>query len=315
MTPISPADSDTPDPDICPDPELLASYIDGLSTPDERAAMEAHLAKCEACQFVHSETILARDGVDLTVDPRVARFGRRPLIQTARRAVAGLAAAAALVIAVQTYRTTAQQRERERVLTAALSELEAADGAYRKYEPRLSVASTYRPLRPPVRSGSTPGATLTLRSAAVEVERRSREDALRSEERRALAAMYLTLGQLDRATGVVVPAANESSDAALLNDAAATLLVRNSAGDAERSVELLEQALAREPGRPEPLFNLGLAAESAGDVGRAQLAWRQYLSADLSSQWAAEAREHLERLSAIATASDSPATRSADKPR
>jgi cytochrome c-type biogenesis protein CcmH/NrfG len=140
----------------------------------------------------------------------------------------------------------------------------------------------------------------------------SGKDALRSEERRALAAIYLTLGQLERAADVVVPAAHSTADAPLLNDAAATLIVRNGEGDARRAMELLQRALARQPDSPEARFNLALATESTGDVTSAQVAWHHYLARDRSSEWAVEAREHLDRLSS-ASAPPSPVIKSPDQ--
>src|SRR5206468_6197319 len=41
----------------CPDAGLLASYVDGRATAAERAEIEAHLAGCEDCYFVFSETV------------------------------------------------------------------------------------------------------------------------------------------------------------------------------------------------------------------------------------------------------------------
>lgn len=308
MTSTSSSVPDGPESGICIDAELLASCIDGRATPAERAEIDAHLARCEDCQFVHRETMQALEATEF--EYRASRRGRtagRRGMMIVRRAAVGFAAAAAVVVAVQVQRADMRQRERDRLLTTALSQLDAAAGAYRKYEPRLSVPSAYRPLRPPVRSGSSGNPALALRGATADLLRASGEHALRSEERRALAAMYLTLGQLERATDVVVPAADSTSDPALLNDAAATLLVRNGEGDAARAMALLEQALARQPDTPEALFNVALAAESTGDLTRAQAAWERYLARDRTSEWAVEAREHLDRLNAIGPAAPSPA--------
>ncbi|MGH9308366.1 MAG: tetratricopeptide repeat protein [Vicinamibacterales bacterium] len=307
MTSTSSCVHDGPEPGICIDAELLASYIDERVTPAERADIDAHLARCEDCQFVHRETMQALEATQF--EYRASRRGRtaeRRRMMMGRRVAVVLAAAAAVVVAVQVQRGEMRQRERDRLLTAALSQLDATAGAYRKYEPRLSLASAYRPLRPPIRSGSTDNSALALRSATVEMLRASGEHPLRSEERSALAAIYLTLGQLERAADVVVPAAASTSDPALLNDAAATLLVRNGEGDAKRAMELLEQALTRHSDNPEALFNVALAAESTGDVARAQAAWERYLARDRSSEWAVEAREHLDRLRSIVSAAPPP---------
>ena len=41
----------------CLDTELLASYVDGRTTPEQRVEVEAHLARCEDCYFAFSETV------------------------------------------------------------------------------------------------------------------------------------------------------------------------------------------------------------------------------------------------------------------
>ena len=51
----------------CPDAEALASYIDGRTTATERVEIERHLASCEDCYFVFSETVQqpeSREGDD-----------------------------------------------------------------------------------------------------------------------------------------------------------------------------------------------------------------------------------------------------------
>lgn len=50
------------------------------------------------------------------------------------------------------------------------------------------------------------------------------------------------------------------------------------------------------PPRAEAWFNLALAAEALGDTSRAREIWTKYLALDPSSDWAAEARRHLEKL-------------------
>lgn len=53
----------------CPDPETLAAYIDDrLSAPD-RAAVEAHLADCDACREVVVDTVATMPEVDATTPP------------------------------------------------------------------------------------------------------------------------------------------------------------------------------------------------------------------------------------------------------
>ena len=62
------------------------------------------------------------------------------------------------------------------------------------------------------------------------------------------------------------------------------------------ALDLLERAVRWIPNVPEAWFNLGLAAEAARRTTRAREAWNRYLILDPSSEWAAEARWHLEKL-------------------
>jgi len=278
--------------DGCPDAELLASYIDGRATPAERARVEAHLARCEDCYFVFTETF-QEPGVQAGL-PAAADVNRNPFRgKIIRRAAAGLAAAAAVVVAVQVYRTGTPQGS---TLVAALQELDAAAGPNRTYEGRLTTAPTYRPVAAPVRSGlSNVDAPLSLRDAALKVETAAQKGQT-PDERRALSAVYLTRGQPQRAADIIAPLADTTTDPAMLNDTAVALLARKGEGDAKRAQTLLQRAIEREPKRAEAWFNLGLAAEAAGDTKLARVAWQQYLTLDSSSQWAVEVRGRLEKL-------------------
>jgi hypothetical protein len=79
----------------CLEDELLASYVDGRSTLEERVKVETHIAQCEDCYFVFSETVQERSARESEPQNRSRRW-MPPL-------VAVLAAAAALVIAVEVF--------------------------------------------------------------------------------------------------------------------------------------------------------------------------------------------------------------------
>ena len=117
----------------------------------------------------------------------------------------------------------------------------------------------------------------------------------RAQERRALAAMYFALGRAQRAADVLAPEA-QSNDAGVLSDVAAVYLARRADDDVQRALNLLERAVNLDPKRAEAWFNLGLAAEAARQLPRAREAWTHYLVLDPSSEWATEARWHLEKL-------------------
>jgi tetratricopeptide (TPR) repeat protein len=276
----------------CLDAEVLASYIDGRTTPEERVEVEAHLAHCEDCYFAFSETVQEQQAQGMA-------SGRSELQSLSRRwmprVAAGLAVAAALVVAVQVFRPVATP---EADLKVALNQLDAVAGPYRKFEPRLTVTSTYRPLEPAMRSAAPSGEPpFAVREAALRVEKASTEAGSGVEGRRAVGAMNLTLGRAQSATDVLAPLA-QSNDAGVLSDVAATYLARRADGDVQRALDLLERAVSIDPNRAEAWFNLGLAAEAAGLRARAAQAWTRALALDSTSGWAGEARKHLEKLKA-----------------
>jgi tetratricopeptide (TPR) repeat protein len=186
----------------------------------------------------------------------------------------------------------------------ALNELDAAAGPYRKFEPRLTLTRAHRELEPTLRSAEPSGdaslaqreaAQRQLRQAARRVEIAAKRSGTGVEGQRALAAMYFALGQAQPAVKVLEPK-EESNDAGLLNDVAAAYLARQADGDVQHALDLLERAVTLDPKCAEAWFNLGLAAESARQTARAQEAWKRYLALDPSSEWATEARWHLEKL-------------------
>jgi tetratricopeptide (TPR) repeat protein len=276
----------------CLDAELLASYVDGRTTPEERVQVEAHLARCEDCYFAFSETVQEQQAEGTaSEEPEPPSRWHRWMPRTA----AGLAAAAAVVIAVQFFLPGPPVATPEAELRVALNQLDAAAGPYRKFEPRLTLTSTYRQLEPAMRSAAPAGeAPLTVREAALQVEKASTKAASAVESRRALAAMYLTLGRPQRAADVLASLA-QSNDAGLLSDVAAAYLARRADGDVQRALELLGRAVRLDPNRAEAWFNLGLAAEAAGQRARAIEAWTRVLALDSTSGWAVEAREHLQQ--------------------
>jgi tetratricopeptide (TPR) repeat protein len=285
----------------CPDGEALASYIDGRVTTAERADIEAHLASCEDCYFVFSETVQEQEvrggdaGKKSTVTPWLSRW--YPQL------VAGLAAAAAIIVAVEVFGPPPRTQPGTTV-RVALNELDAVAGPYRKFEPRLTLTFTHRELEPALRSAEPSGdvslaqreaSQRALREAAQRVEAAARARGTGVEGQRALAAMYFALGRAQPAADVL-ETEEQSNDAGVLSDVAAAYLARQAEGDVQHALDLLERAVTLDPKRAEAWFNLGLAARAARQTARAQEAWKQYLVLDPSSEWANEARWHLEKL-------------------
>jgi len=277
----------------CPDAEALASYIDGRVTGAERAPIAAHLANCEDCYLVFSETVQQQHAERATMWQSRYRW--------ATRLTAGLAAAAGIFWAVESLKPTPEDRPPTVTVSAALNELDAASGAYRKFEPRLTVTATHHDMEPTLRSAESTGPTSSaqrdaaqkaLHEAARKVEMAAKVSGAGAQGRQALAGMYFALGEAQPAAAALEPDA-QSSDAGLLSDLAATYLARRADGDVQRALSLLEHAVTVDPKRAEAWFNLGLAAEAARQTVRAEDAWKQYLMLDSSSPWATEARWHL----------------------
>ncbi len=280
----------------CPGAETLAAYIDGRVTAAERTEIDAHLANCEDCYLMFSEAVLQQQSERTS--------GDRSRYRWIPRMAAGLAAAAGIFWAVESLKPSPENRPPTTAVIAALNELDAAAGAYRKFEPRLTVTFTHREMEPTLRSAESPGRTASaqgdaaqkqLREAARKVEIAAKLSGAGAEGHQALAGMYFALGQAQPAAAVLEPDA-QSSDAGLLSDLAATYLARRADGDVQRALNLLEHAVVLDPNRAEAWFNLGLAAGAARQTRRAEEAWQRYLLLDSSSEWATEARWHLQKL-------------------
>ena len=302
----------------CPDPELFASYIDGLATSRERSDIESHVATCEDCYFVLSETIHEQRRRWPAEDER-DRTSRQAWI---RWTAAGLAVAAALVLALRVagpFRRVPQQESitasrpapvppvvpgnlapappQLEALTAAVVTLDASTGPFRPLQPRLAAGSEYRPLKPVVRSAvSTEEMPEAVRANALAVAKLAAASGPSAAVQRALAEMYLTTGKPDLAVKILEPLSASSADALLLTDLAAAYLARGGPDDAAKARDAAEQAVERDPKRSEAWFNLALAAEALDLPVRATEAWTRFLEIDGTSAWAGEARQHLDRL-------------------
>jgi tetratricopeptide (TPR) repeat protein len=119
----------------------------------------------------------------------------------------------------------------------------------------------------------------------------------------ALGVAHLLLGSPDVAIPYLEDAvADAPKEAGYKADLAAALLERarkqSRPEDAVRALSLVEEALASNPKLEEALFNRALALETLQLIEPAEQAWTDYLAVDSISEWAREARAHLERLQA-----------------
>ncbi len=302
----------------CPDVETLAAYADGTLDVRARGLVEAHLATCEDCYELVTEVATSQEMTDAhliesTAVPPVTRVEREPTpVRSAvvhptfgrKRmwTVAGsvLAVAAALLLMVRVQPEWWQRVVGGGGVDPRLEKLVTAVGEARTIEARLTGGFKYGPLRSAVRSGNSSSYNLSLMAAAGELQRAA-TDTPTDENLHALGLAQLLVGQPVAAVASLEQAlAGNPSNARYLSDlAAARLAVGEASGETRRlaeAVDAAQRALRIDPGLFEAQFNLALALERLGAVDPARRAWEQYLTLDGSSQWAAEARRHLERL-------------------
>ena len=163
----------------CPDPEVLAAWIDqGLGAAD-RAQLEAHLATCEDCRALVALVLETQDAIgessrsgplrsNVYEEPGRTSDHRIPVPLVRRWTIgAGLAAAAALLIILQahawwTRRNSGAGRlgatrtsHDDRGADSKLAGLVDAVARERTVEARLTGGFRHSPLRAPVRSGGS----------------------------------------------------------------------------------------------------------------------------------------------------------------
>ena len=293
----------------CPDPALIAAHADRRLSGAEAARMDEHIAGCPDCYEVFAATVqfgLSEPEAETEgVKPAEARLGaagarlRSPLFTR----WVGLAAAAALVVALGLWFYRTQLPRPSAPLVAELAE---AMGARRFIEPRLTGGFRHGRLIT-LRSGEAsqgldaqPGSVL----AAVARIRERAEGDTSPEALGALGVTYLVSGDTAAAVKSLESAsAQKPDDARLLSDLSAAYLVRakqaDEPADIPKALEVAERAIVL-PGAPtEAYFNRALALESLHLVDAARKAWQDYLDRDSSSAWADEARQHLEALSKV----------------
>jgi tetratricopeptide (TPR) repeat protein len=271
--------------DGCPDPETLAVYLDGGLTPPARDDMAAHLASCETCYGVLVESAQTRVSA--------ATVLRMPWWRTRTAMAAGLAAAAAVVLAVGVSVWPGPSRGPE------LTGLVAAVGTDRVIEPRLSGGFAHGPLRGTLRSTQpgSPDISPDVRIAAAQIEKQAAGvHSAAANQARGVAA--LVIGDTSRAVEALEHAVElDASDARTLSDLAAAYLVRapavNGRDDVSKALAAANRALNTDRSLPEAWFNRALALERLSMADEARAAWQGYLAIDDRSGWADEARAHL----------------------
>lgn len=297
----------------CPEPTLLAAYVDGRLDEARRRAVEAHLADCAACRDTVTESM---DLLDELVEPAPTvvhlPVSRDAVAPRWTRPAPLLALAASLVIVTAAASWWYARTAIDVVgLRANLVEVVRE----RPYDGRFS-AFDYARVAPVLRSAERRSTDPTVRAAVAAIEEAAAGSA--SPDARALLAVALAIdGRLDDArTAIDAALARDASRADWHADRAAILVALAERGDEtalDEAIRAADRAVSIDPAHPAALFNRALAldarvglltdrtgtdAEVAAARAAAIEAWTQYLAHDASSPWAADARASLERLRA-----------------
>jgi tetratricopeptide (TPR) repeat protein len=277
----------------CPDLETIAAYLDRTLPEPERARVTEHIASCETCYFVFTESVqthVTAAITDETAAPSApaAVGSKQPLVfgRWSKRAVwsaaaAAMATAAAILLMVRPQLLEVQRRLRLQTLVAAV-------GTNRVVEPRLTGGFAYGPIRGTMRGeGAAANGYISpdVRIAAANIEKAFQTDES-AAALRVLGIAHLLTGNLNRGVDSLERSnALRRDDADIDSDLSAAYLVR-----AQREVgpENALRALAA--------ADRALALERLSRVNDARQAWNTYLSVDPASGWADEARLHLRML-------------------
>jgi len=286
---------DAPRLPACLDDEQLAAYIDNRLDASARLTTEEHLAGCSRCRAVLTEA-------QAFLHPDVLRMRERQRdLKSPTVMLAGLAAAAAVVLAVGAAVFFLRPREPAVAARPELAELvaAAAQEPTRLVEGRLTGGFAYKPA--PVQTrGATPGISPEVKIAAAKIEQSVRGQDTPAAEA-ALGASYLAVGDLDRAVERLEAAVDQSpGDAHFQNDLSVAYIARATrsgrADDWPRAFAAAERAAKSDPKLVEPCFNRALALEGLTLATEAAEAWDACAQASAGSDWAREAEVRAEAI-------------------
>lgn len=282
----------------CPEPEVLAAYVDqGLSLA-ERARVDTHLASCRQCIALVAGVVRTAEDVsefmpvvDVAVE-RAARAGQQTLVGV-------LTAAAAVLVVLAGPALLRPWLDRD---TGLVSLVETVGGD-RSVLGRLTGGFPHAPLGAPFAGGQSGRAAeadrIVLTANKIRESFGERETPSRLH---ALGVQQLLAGRYDDAAQSLLAAAREQPhNARYVSDVAAVQLERARLGlrpdDLPRALAAADRARRLDPSLREAWFNRALAITSLHLTEQAKQAWTEYLARDNASPWAAEARVQLEALS------------------
>lgn len=281
----------------CPEPEVLAAYVDrGLSLM-ERARVDGHLASCPQCIALVAGVARTVAEVSALVPDVVVAAEATPLVT--RRSLAGAVAAAAAVFAILMAPSLVRPwLERD----AGLVSLVDSVGEQRSVLGRLTGGFPHAPLGVPSAGGQDGRAAGTDRVHLTAGKiRESFGERRTPSQLHALGVSQLLTGRYDDAAQSLLAASREQpANAQYLSDVAAVQLERARLGlrpdDLPRALAAADRARRLDPSLKEAWFNRALAASALSLTADAKSAWSEYLKRDSVSSWAAEARSRLDEL-------------------
>lgn len=274
-------------PAACPDPEVLAAFVEHGLPPAERAQVEAHLAGCGDCLALLGEIGRAVEELHQQV-PTVPEVPRVPTVSTVRASQrwlaaggAGLALAASLLLVARVAPERLPAWLGGSDVDPRFAALVEAVGEQRYIEPRLTGGFRYGPLRSPTRSGSgAPTDNLLLLAAAGELQKAAEADPS-AENLHAWGVALVLLGRYDEGVAALERASGLApASAAVASDLAAAYLARGtesgSAGDLIRAETSAGRAVRLPEAPIEAWFNRALALQRLGRPDEASVAWAEY---------------------------------------
>lgn len=294
---VYPSEMVDPHTNGCPEPEVLAAYVDRGLSLSERARVDVHLASCPQC-------IALVAGVARTVEelsalrPEVAETAEATPLMTRRSLAGALAAAAAVIAVLATPALVRPWLDRDSGLVSLVDSV----GEQRSVLGRLTGGFPHAPLRAPSAGGQDGRAAGTDRVQLT--AGRIRESFGERETPSVLHARgvaELLAGRYDDAAQALLAASREQpANAQYLSDVAAVQIERARLGlrpdDLPRALAAADRARRLDPSLKEAWFNRALAASALSLTAEARSAWTEYLKRDSASPWATEARSRLDEL-------------------
>lgn len=281
--------------ELCPDPEILAAYVDHRLSLAERARLESHLSFCRQCIGIVAAVV--RTASDISHSAPAEDVAARGAPSAARQTILGVfAAAAAVFVVLAVPPVFGPWLDRD----ADLVSLATRDRERRTVLGQLSGGFQHAPLDGPSgQSRPTDNEPIVLAAAKI---RESFGERGTSSRLHALGISQLLAGYLDDAAESLLAASRaQPQNARYLTDVAAVQLERARLGlrpdDLPRALASADRARRLDPSLREAWFNRALATTALSLTEQAKTAWTEYLARDDASPWAAEARTHLQDLS------------------